>query len=190
MPNERKTIEVDGRTLAYELCRNARAKWISIRIHPGPEESGRVVLTVPKRASIRHAEEFLKTHFVWVAEQAKKLAGKESVLSRTDTREYRRRRTEAESFIRDKVTKWNDHYGFHHGRISIRDQKTRWGSCSKKGNLSFSWKLLLLPERMADYVVVHELCHLKEFNHSSRFWALVAQTIPDCRHIAKELRKG
>jgi len=190
MSNEKKTIEVDGRILTYELCRNARAKRISIRIHPGPAEGGRIVLTVPKRASIRQAEDFLREHAEWVAKQSARLAGKESILSRTDPREYRRRRAEAEAFIQEKVTRWNDYYGFRHGRISIRDQKTRWGSCSKKGNLSFSWKLLLLPERMADYVVVHELCHLKEFNHSPRFWALVAQTIPDCQRVAKELRKG
>lgn len=176
--------------LTYEFCRNARAKRISIRIHPGPDEGGRVVLTVPKRASIRQAEHFLIEHAEWVVEQAKKLAGKESILSRTNTLEYRRRRAAADVFVRAKVAQWNALYGFHHGTISIRDQKTRWGSCSKEGNLSFSWKLLLLPERMADYVVVHELCHLKEFNHSARFWALVGQTIPEYRHIAKELRKG
>ncbi|NTW75727.1 MAG: M48 family metallopeptidase, partial [Candidatus Moranbacteria bacterium] len=77
-----------------------------------------------------------------------------------------------------------------YGSVSVRDQKTRWGSCSGKGNLSFNWKLLLLPEPMADYVVVHELCHLKEFNHSSRFWELVERSIPNARHIARELRKG
>ena len=190
MPNERKTIEVDGERLTYELCRSARAKKISIRIHPGPEEGGRVVLTVPHRASVRRGERFLSEHAGWVLGQAKRLAGQETMLSRTSVREYRKRRAEALHFVRQKVEQWNTVYGFTYDRVTVRDQKTRWGSCSKRGNLSFSWKLLLLPEQLADYIVVHELCHLKEFNHSSRFWNLVTQAIPEARHIAKELRKS
>lgn len=190
MPNEKKTIDRDGSTLTYELCRSARAKRVTLRIHPGPEEGGRIVLTVPKRASVRNAERFLAEHASWAAEQVKRLAGRESILPYTGRQEYRKRRNEAVEFIHGKVAYWNGHYGFRHGRITVRDQKTRWGSCSGKGNLSFSWKLIMLPERMADYVIVHELCHLKEFNHSRRFWELVSRTIPDCRHIARELRKG
>jgi len=190
MPHEEKTIEVNGRTLSYELRRHPRAKRISIRIHPGPADGGRVVLTVPHRASARRGERFLAEHADWVAEQAERLAGKESVLSRSEKHEYRKRRDEAIGFVRRKVEQWNRLYGFEYKKITVRDQTTRWGSCSKGGNLSFSWKLILLPERMADYVVVHELCHLREFNHSDRFWNLVAQAIPEPRRIAKELRRG
>lgn len=190
MSNEKKTIEVNGHTLTYELCRSVRSKRITIRIHPGPSEGGRVVLTVPKRASIRNAERFLADHVGWVTEQVKRLAGRKTIVPHTDVREYRLRRAEAERFICRKVAQWNAVYGFSHGNISVRDQSSRWGSCSGKGNLSFNWKLLLLPEPMADYVVVHELCHLKEFNHSPRFWELVERAIPDARRIARELRKG
>jgi len=73
--------------------------------------------------------------------------------------------------------------------VKIRDQSSRWGSCSWKGNLNFSYKLVLLPEHLADYVVVHELCHLREMNHSPRFWALVSQTVPDYRAKRRELKK-
>jgi predicted metal-dependent hydrolase len=190
MPYEKKIIKVDGRTLTYELCRSARAKSVTLRIHPGPAEGGRVVLTVPKRASVQNAERFLTDHASWVVDQVKQLAGRETILPYTGRQEYRKRREEALSFVQRKVEHWNGMYGFEYGSVSVRDQKTRWGSCSGKGNLSFSWKLIMLPERMADYVIVHELCHLKEFNHSPRFWELVSQAIPDCRHIARELRKG
>ena len=76
-----------------------------------------------------------------------------------------------------------DHYaiemGVTYGRITIREQKTRWGSCSSAGNLNYNWKLVLMPEHVMDYVVIHELAHRKEMNHSERFNAVVAQQMPD-----------
>ena len=69
--------------------------------------------------------------------------------------------------------------GVTYGRITIREQKTRWGSCSSAGNLNYNWKLVLMPERVMDYVVIHELAHRKEMNHSARFYAVVAQQMPD-----------
>ncbi len=72
--------------------------------------------------------------------------------------------------------------------ITIRDQKTRWGSCSSKGTLSFSWRLMLAPPRVLDYVVLHEICHLKEMNHSAAFWNLVGSVMPDYKEYRKWLR--
>jgi anaerobic ribonucleoside-triphosphate reductase len=69
--------------------------------------------------------------------------------------------------------------GVTYGRITIREQKTRWGSCSSAGNLNYNWKLVLMPEHVMDYVVIHELAHRKEMNHSARFYAVVAQQMPD-----------
>ncbi len=73
-------------------------------------------------------------------------------------------------------------------RISVRDQKSRWGSCSKKGNLNFNFRIIFLPGLLFDYVVVHEICHLKEFSHSRKFWGLVEKQIPDYKEIRKKLR--
>jgi len=88
------------------------------------------------------------------------------------------------------VEYFNAMYGLRCNRITIRNQKTRWGSCSRKGNLNFNYKIALLPQRLADYIIVHELCHLGEFNHSRKFWALVAQTMPDHVDLRKELKKN
>ncbi len=79
-------------------------------------------------------------------------------------------------------------YNFKYNRISVKAQKSKWGSCSSKGNLNFNWKLLLFPIKILDYVVIHEVCHLKEMNHSSDFWDLVLIECPDYKNCRKWLR--
>jgi predicted metal-dependent hydrolase len=81
--------------------------------------------------------------------------------------------------IRERLNEYAPRMGVTPGRVAIREQKSRWGSCSRKGNLNFNWKLVMAPPEALDYVVVHELCHLHEFNHSPRFWGLVAAQMPD-----------
>ena len=84
-------------------------------------------------------------------------------------------------------------HDFKFGRVSIRNQRTRWGSCSRRGdrpgNLNFNYRVALLPAELCDYVVVHELCHLGEFNHSRKFWELVALACPDYAEIRAELKR-
>ncbi len=81
--------------------------------------------------------------------------------------------------IRERLDFYIPRIGLAPGRVAIRDQKSRWGSCSQRGNVNFNWKLIMAPPEALDYVVVHELCHLREFNHSPRFWAFVAGQLPD-----------
>jgi predicted metal-dependent hydrolase len=99
---------------------------------------------------------------------------------------YRRR---AQVVIAERLALWNAHYSYAWTRVAIKEQKTRWGSCSRRGSLNFNWRLLLAPLPVLDYVVIHELCHLKEPNHAPRFWALVAQTCPDYRERRDWLRQ-
>lgn len=88
-------------------------------------------------------------------------------------------RRQAEELIKGFVAKVNEKYGFKVGRVFIRDQRSKWGACSSQGNLSFNWRLVMAPLDVLRYVVVHELCHLAEFNHNKKFWELVAREAPD-----------
>ena len=120
---------------------------------------------------------------------------------------YKAHKETARALVVGKVARWNAHYAsLGHafaggaaasvtaasprvGRVAIRNQRSRWGSCSKQGNLNFNYKIALLPDALADYIVVHELCHLGEFNHSQAFWDLVAVAVPDHRERRAELRQ-
>lgn len=102
--------------------------------------------------------------------------------------EYKKNKELARASILERLQALNQHYGFMYKRVAIRNSRSRWGSCSQKGNLNFHYRLLHLPTHLADYVIVHELCHLAELNHSPRFWALVAETIPEWKVHRRSLR--
>ncbi len=105
-------------------------------------------------------------------------------------RNYLENKNKALEIVKERIRYFNTFYNYKWGRIVVRNQKTRWGSCSKRGNLNFNYKIALLPQRSSDYIIVHELCHLGEFNHSQKFWDLVAKTIPDYKEIRRDLRKN
>lgn len=102
--------------------------------------------------------------------------------------EYLKYKVQALDLVKNKLEHFNQFYNFKYNKVTVRNQSTRWGSCSKSGNINFNYKLALLPESLVDYVVVHELCHLGEFNHSKNFWDLVARTVPDYKERRQELR--
>ena len=102
-------------------------------------------------------------------------------------KEYLKHKETARKLVHERLEHFNQFYGFTYKKVAIRNQKTRWGSCSKQGNLNFSYRLALLPPRQADYIIVQELCHLGQFNNSPAFWALVEKTVPEYRQIRKEL---
>lgn len=84
---------------------------------------------------------------------------------------------------------FNQFYGFTYRRVTIKNTVSRWGSCSKQGNLNFNYRIATLPSDISDYIIVHELCHLGEFNHSKNFWNLVEKTIPNYQELRNQLKK-
>lgn len=109
--------------------------------------------------------------------------------SRTSRIKYLEHKDQARELVLRKLEYFNKIYGYQYHKVAIRNQKSRWGSCSKRGNLNFNYKITLIPEHLGNYIIVHELCHLGEFNHSPAFWALVARGYPDYKKARAELKK-
>ena len=102
---------------------------------------------------------------------------------------YLQHKEVARTLVMQKLEQFNQHYALSWGKVAIRNQKTRWGSCSKNGNLNFHYRIAFLPDSLQDYIIVHELCHLKMFNHSQAFWDLVAEKVLNHQECRKSLRK-
>jgi predicted metal-dependent hydrolase len=158
-----------------EIRRSRRARRWTLTVPWGDQ----VVLTVPVGMSEREVAAVLQSHREWIARERAAQA------PRLGLRRERVSESEARLAARELVTMVLEEeapaLGVSYGRVQIRGQRTRWGSCSARGTLSFNWRLALAPLEVLDYVVVHELCHLREPNHSARFWRLVASRRPDWR---------
>lgn len=102
--------------------------------------------------------------------------------------QYLKYKEEARMLVHARLSFYNSFYHAPVRKVFIKSLKSRWGSCSSAGNLNFNYLIVFLPPAVQDYLIVHELCHLREFNHSPAFWALVAQAVPDYRTRRRELR--
>jgi predicted metal-dependent hydrolase len=169
-----------------DLITSDRAKRITITVHPG----GRVAVTVPRRASQRAVGAFLTEQRDWINRQLAKQTEKgPAVYLPAGRQDYLRHRERCRTFVHACLVRHNQIYGFKYQRVAIKNLSSRWGSCSESGNLNFNYKIVHLPGDLAEYIVVHELCHLGELNHSPRFWRLVSQTIPDYRDRRRQLNR-
>lgn len=111
------------------------------------------------------------------------------MLRRKNRKHYLKLKESARALVHARAGYYNAFYGHAVGKVFIKNTTSRWASCSQKGNLNFNYKIILLPAALADYIIVHELCHLKEFNHGPEFWALVSQTCPNYRAARRALRE-
>ncbi len=146
------------------------------------KSDGEVVLTMPHSYPLIVGQRFVARKQAWIVETRQQILKRpRPLLSQGDEKEYTLTKEAARRCILERVEYFQNIYGVSFRSLSIRNQKTRFGSCSARGHLSFNYRLIYLPEHLRDYVVVHELCHLIELNHSARFWALVARTMPDYR---------
>ena len=167
----------------YEVIRSKR-KTMALQV----KDDGRVIVRAPLRMSKAQIDQFARAHEDWILKTQKKLALKKASKPTITPQQRQDGITAAKKIIPQRVAYYAPRMGVTYSRITIREQKTRWGSCSSKGNLNFNWKLVLMPSEILDYVVVHELAHRKEMNHSARFWAEVEKELPDYRERRKILR--
>ena len=181
---KQKTVLRD-REVEYTVKKSFQARRLRVAVYCDAS----VVVTAPVYFGEYKIERFLKEKANWVLEKLDYFLrlGKTARIG-GGRREYKKYREQAREFARAKVEKINEMYNFSFGKIFIKNHKTRWGSCSVKKNLNFNYKIIFLPEHLAEYIVAHELCHLGEFNHSRNFWNLVSRAVPDYKQIAKQVR--
>ena len=175
--------------MKIQVIRSHR-KTMAIQVNPDLS----ITVRAPQYASQKDIEKILQEKEVWIYKHVKQMQQKKEQyealsvekLTKEDIKALANR---ALDVIPGRVEYFADRIGVTYGRITIRNQKTRWGSCSSKGNLNFNCLLMLAPSEIVDYVVVHELCHRKEMNHSKAFWREVEKILPDYRDAVKWLKE-
>lgn len=153
-----------------------------------------VTVRAPRSASEKDIEEILKKKEAWISKHIEKIKEAKERFEAEPTEKFTREKVialaeEALKVIPERVEYFAKVIGVTYGKITVRNQKTRWGSCSSKGNLNFNCLLMLAPPEVLDYVVVHELCHRKQMNHSKAFWLEVEKVLPDYKEVRKWLKE-
>lgn len=167
----------------------SRRKTISIQI----DGNLRITVRAPLRMRDADIRAFIEERSEWIEKHLEKMRQRQEEMQTEPEepltlKELRALAEEAVSYIPERVSFYAGEVGVNYGRITIRNQKTRWGSCSSDGNLNFNCLLMLTPPEVIDYVVVHELCHRLEMNHSRYFWEEVERVLPDYKTRRKWLK--
>lgn len=168
--------------ISYQVIRSAR-RTVAIQI----TGDARVLVRCPYGMGKEQIQSFVEKKMPWIQKHLNGMSAKREPLNGEALKELA---SQAAEQIPKRVALFAPLVGVTYGRITIRHQRTRWGSCSGKGNLNFNCLLMLAPAEVLDYVVVHELCHRKEMNHSSQFWAEVERVCPDYRTHRKWLKQN
>ena len=174
--------------MEYKLIRSNR-KTIGIEVKPDLT----VIVRAPRRATVREIERIITEKESWIRKHLEKMRMKKEQLEESGVKmlgdeEIRELTQRAKEYIPGRVRYFAGIMGVSYGRITIRKQKSLWGSCSAKGNLNFNCLLMMTSEDVIDYVVVHELCHRKQMNHSKVFWNEVGKVLPDYNERRKKLK--
>ena len=181
------SVKIHGEEYPVQVIKSNR-KSMAIEIRPDLL----VLVRVPFAVSEETVICFLQKHQEWIEKKIKLMKQKKEKQPKADPlsmEEIKQLADGAARVIPEKVSYFAGMINVTYGKITIRNQKTRWGSCSAKGNLNFNCLLMLAPEEILDYVVVHELCHRKEMNHSKVFWNLVEGVLPDYRERRRWLKE-
>jgi len=168
----------------HYFVRLRRARRYLLRV----DEDGRARVTIPRGGSQREASAFASRHVEWVARQRQRLADVRRAGDSASTIDRVALRARARVELPPRLLELAHVHGLKVARISIRSQRTRWGSCGRDGHITLNWRLVLMPDWVRDYVLVHELMHLRRLDHSPKYWALVAAACPVYREARAWLR--
>jgi len=183
---EIRQFQIGDNVYDIKLKRRKYAKYIRLTMEP----DGVLVLTAAKTYPLFLIKKFISSRQNWIAKNLDDIKKRPSIFAIKHTKtEINKYKKQTKKLVEERLKYFNQFYNFKYNRVAIRNQKSRWGSCSAKQNLNFNYRLCLLPTELSDCVIVHELCHLKEMNHSKRFWALMAKAIPNYRSLEKKLKK-
>lgn len=177
-----KYIEVDSiGPVLFERSKRAKRISITVTSHKG------VRVAVPSRASFSNAEEFVETKIDWIKKHQARLKQAEQ---KYESESVHINRPVARQELIQRLDELAGKYGFTYNRVFIRNQRTRWGSCSAKNNINLNIKLVLLPDELIDYVILHELVHTNIKNHSRKFWDGLSKYVINPKQKASQLRKN
>ena len=164
---------------AFYFVRHRRARRYLLSV----DHDGRVRVTIPRGGSKRDADAFARQHLTWIAHQRARLT--RPALTLEQRRAFRAR---AIAELVPRLLALAATHGLQVARVSIRNQRTRWGSCGRDGHISLNWRLVLMPDWVRDYVLIHELMHLRRLDHSPTYWRLVESACPHFRAARQWLR--
>lgn len=172
--------------ISYQIIRSSR-RTLSLEI----KADGTILVRAPLRLSEARIRKFVEEKQEWILKNLEKIQKRDEQkeqVARLSAIERQHLQNKACVVIPKRVAYFAEKIGVTYGKITLRQQKTRWGSCAANGNLNFNWLLILAPPGVLDYVVVHELCHRREMNHSQAFWKEVEAILPDYRERQKWLK--
>ncbi len=177
-------INIFEREIEIKRSKGMKSLRLSVRA------DGRIVLSVSKMYPLFLIKQFLAGKQAWLEDSLAKIKTRNSLFSiRHTATEITKYKKQTKILVTERLKYFNQFYNLKYNRIAVRNQSSRWGSCSSKNNLNFNYRLCLLPAELADQVIVHELCHLQEMNHGKNFWALVAKTMPNYKVLEKKLKQ-
>ncbi len=169
-----------------EFIRHPRARRYVIRVRP----DGSVRVTVPRWGSRRHAELFAEQQRPWIERQRAHVQESTAQRPTYAPEAVKELRRQAGRELPAQLLRLAEHHGLHVSRVSVRNQRSRWGSCSPSGHICLNWRLVVMPEAVREYVLIHELMHLRRLDHSHHFWRLVAHACPNYQQARKWLREN
>ena len=182
----KKEISFLNKVVAYSLRKTKRSRSLRVSIRA----NGEVLVSAPSYAPESAITTFVLHHAEWIFSKLSFFKQFTYIpIKGSKQKHYLEHKEQARKIITERVLFFNQYYKFAYKRISIKNTSTRWGSCSSKGNLNFNYKLFFLTPELLDYVVIHELCHLKEFNHGKGFWNCVREACSNYKELRATLKK-